>query len=152
MLAAAILAGCEPDEKCRQNMRVVACVTLRGIAVDSTLVGTEFTKWDSITIKHITTDSVLYDNQKDLSTLRFPLTVDTTMNSYAMTWRGLTDTLYIRYTNTMQYVSMACGCIVYHTIDSVWAKQVWMDSVSIINSTVENHEQENIKIHSTVAQ
>ena len=145
-----LLWGCRPDEICRQDLSVAAGVTLRGISVDTSGIGTEFTQWDSITVQGIGSDSVLYDNSKSVTTLHLPLRADSNVTAYRVTWRGMDDVLYFRHDNTRRYISMACGCIIYHVIDTVWCAGVWMDSVRLLNSTVESASQDNVKIFTTV--
>jgi len=144
---AASIVSCQPDEGCRQNMNVSAGVTLRGLATDSADVETPFSSWDSITVQGVDNDSLLYDNSKLISQLQLPLHNDTGITVYRLTWHNTEDKLYFHHDNTMQFVSMACGCIIYHTIDSVWCEGTWIDSVKIINSAVESVQQENVKIY-----
>lgn len=73
--------------------------------------------------------------------------MDTNVTQYAIRWHDMEDILTIRHTNDRHYISMACGCVIYHTIDSVWTHGVFIDSLSILNSTVENYEQDNIYLH-----
>ena len=127
-------------------MNVSADVTLRGFSMDTANVVTEFSSWDSITVQGVNNDSVLYDNSKLVSQLQLPLHNFTDTTVYSLTWHGTEDKLYIRHDNTMQFVSMACGCIIYHHIDSVWCEGTWIDSVKIINSAVESVQQENVKV------
>ena len=131
-------------------MNVTAGVTLRGLAVDSAANVTEFASWDSITVQGVGSDSVLYDNSYSVTQLQLPLRSDTTVTAFTLTWHELTETLYIRHDNTQRFVSMACGCAIYHNIDSVWFSGTWIDSVKIINSAVEAVKQENIKLYTTL--
>ena len=150
LILAAGLVACEPDKTCRQDMSVTAGVTLRGLQVDSTGKATEFAAWDSITVQGVGNDSVLYDNKLNVSQLQLPLRSDTNITAFTLTWHEMTETLYIHHDNTQRFVSMACGCIIYHNIDSVWFTGTWIDSVKIINATVEAVKQENIKLYTTL--
>lgn len=145
-----LLAACEPDEVCRQETSVTAGIVLRGIVVDTTWIGKEVTTWDTITVQGVGNDSILYDHSTYLSVLRLPLRVDTDVTQFTLLWNGFTDTLFIQHDNRMQFISMACGCVIFHHIDSAWCTRHWMDSVTIINSTIENYEQDNLRVHSTV--
>lgn len=145
-----ILVGCRPDEVCRQDLDIAAGVVLRGISVDTAGVGSEFTSWDSITVQGVGRDSVLYNNAKSVTILRLPLRSDTALTMFRLIWHGEEDTLYVRHDNTRRYVSMACGCIIYHNIDTAWSGGVWIDSLEILNSTVESASQNNIRIYTTI--
>ena len=57
------------------------------------------------------------------------------------------DTLYIQHTPRQQFISMACGCTVYHTITAAWSTDPRVDSVSIINASVEAAAQDNLCIY-----
>jgi hypothetical protein len=72
---------------------------------------------------------------------------DTTLTCYLMAYHDQMDTLYIQHTPRQQFVSMACGCAVYHTISAAWSSDPRVDSVTIINAAVETVAQENICIY-----
>ena len=93
---------------------------------------------------------MLYNNKQSVTQLQLPLRSDTTVTAFTLTWHEMTETLYIRHDNTQRFVSMACGCIIYHNIDSVWFTGTWIDSVKIINAAVETVKQENIKLYTTL--
>lgn len=144
------LAACQPDTTCRQSTDVVAGIALRGISIDSTGVATDFTAWDEITVQGVGNDSVLYDNSTNVSRILVPLCIDTNITAYSLDWKNQEDIIYFRHDNTRRFISMACGCVVYHTIDSVWCKGTWIDSVKIVNSAVEPVEQDNVRVFVTV--
>ena len=148
----AVLAACEPDKTCRQDVDVNATILLKGTFIDTAGVASSFTTWDSITVQGVGSDSVLYDNEKSVSKLLVPLRIDKNVTAYALTWRGKTDTLYMWHDNTQRFISMACGCVVYHTIESVAGRSVWMDSLKLVNSAVENIEQDNVQVYVTIVQ
>jgi len=145
-----LFASCQPDEKCRQSLDVVAGIALKGTAVDSLGEGTAFTSWDSITVQGVGNDSVLYDNKKAVSRVLVPLRIDTNVTAFTLTWHGVDDVVYIKHDNERRFVSMACGCVIYHTIESVWCKGTWIDSVKLVNSAVETVEQDNMQVYVTI--
>lgn len=144
-----LLAGCQPDTGCRTEMEVTAGVTVEWVLVDTTGQGIRQLQWDSVTVQGIGCDSLLYDRAKGAKVLRLPLRVDASQTDYRLTWHEQTDILHIQHTNNRQYISMACGCAIFHVIDSVWADGVFIDSLSLLNSTVENYAQDNIYLHLT---
>ena len=141
-----LLSGCRPDTVCRQDTDVAMGVSVCWLQTDSTGTITEQTAFDSIRVQGVGSDSVLYDNSKNLSALRLPLRADTCVTAFALLWHGTEDTLFVRHDNTRHFISQACGCMVYHTIDTVWHSGNAIDSVAILNSTVESEEQENVQL------
>lgn len=141
-----LLTGCRPDTICRQDTDVAMGVSVRWLQTDSEGTTAEQNTFDSIRVQGIGNDSVLYNNGRNLSALRLPLRADTCVTAFALLWHGTKDTLFIRHDNTRHFVSQACGCMVYHTIDTVWHSGSAIDSIALINSTIENNEQENIQL------
>lgn len=150
LLALVCLCACQPDTSCRQDLDVTAGVTLKGTTIDSLGVGIEFTSWDSITVQGAGNDSLLYDNSKSINRLSLPLRGDTTYTVYRLNWHGQDAVITVKHDNTQRFISMACGCVVYHTIEAVSFTGSWIDSVKIINSAVEPAEQENVTVYLTV--
>ena len=150
LLLAVGLMACQPDKSCRQDIYVACQVTLQGIAVDSIGEEHEFTTWDSITVQGVGNDSILYDNNYSVSKILLPLRLDTNLTAYSITWQEETDTLYIQHTNSMTFISMACGCAIYHTVDSVWYSGSRWDSIKIVNTAVEAVAQENVRLYKRV--
>ena len=150
-LAALVLVGCEPDKTCRQEIDVRTGLVLRCFHHDTLDIVNEVVSWDSITVQGVGNDSVLYNNTKNVKQVWLPLRGDTTITAYNLTWQGKTETLYIQHTRSSQvFVSMACGCIIFHHIEKVWCDKVWADSVVIVNSAVELPKQDNIRIYATI--
>ena len=150
MLGALCLVCCQPDTTCRQNTDVVAGIVLRGMSIDSAGIAHEFASWDEITVQGVGSDSVLYDSCTNVSRILVPLRIDTNITAFSLDWRNAEDIIYFRHDNTRRFISMACGCVVYHTIDSVWCDGTWIDSVKIVNSAVEPVEQDNVRIFVTI--
>ena len=142
-----LLAACQPDTSCRQSINVAAGVVLHGLYVDSLGEASEFKAWDSVTVQGVGSDSVLYNNSYTVSRMLLPLHTDTNMTAYSILWHEEYDTLYIRHTNTMHFISMACGCAIYHLIDTAWVSGMQIDSIKIVNSAVEAVAQDNIRIY-----
>ena len=64
-----------------------------------------------------------------------------------MTFHEQTDTLYVAHTPRQYFVSLACGCAIYHTITAAWSSDARVDSVQIINASVESAVQDNLRIY-----
>ena len=149
LILAMVLVACEPDRTCRYDVDVNAVLVLKCTHYDTLDVASTVEQWDSITVQGMGNDSVLYDNKKAVKEVQLPLREDTTVTAYELTWQGKKETLYIQHSNTQQFISMACGCVIYHQIEKVWTDKVWADSVEIINAAVEATEQNNIRIFAT---
>lgn len=143
------LVACEPDRTCRYDVDVNAVLVLKCTHYDTLDVASTVEQWDSITVQGVGNDSILYANSKAVKQVNLPLREDTTVTAYELTWKGKKETLYIQHSNTQQFISMACGCVIYHQIEKVWCDKVWADSVEIINAAVETVEQNNIRIFAT---
>lgn len=133
------LTSCQNDESCRENTTVLIQVDLYSY---STL---NLKKTDSLTVKGIGTDSVLY-LKKALSSIALPLHNTSNKTSFEVSINGLKDTLDIVHQNQDYLLDYNCGCLKNHTIDSVYFKGNAIDSISIIQNSVNNVQKENIRL------
>ena len=140
-------AACEPDTECRtaNNIGMQMVFALDSMRGDTALVS--FSRFDTLTVQGVGNDSVLYDKQTNVTSVFLPLRTDTTLTAYAMSAYGKKDTLYISHDNNVIFVSLACGCFVYHTINSVNNRGGLIDSIVILNSTIENYKQDNVRLY-----
>jgi len=122
-------------------------------------------KLDTINNKFSTLDSILYNNSKSISTINLPLhsfesstIFELTFNSKKVRQNPVTnkndttryintkDTLTIYHKNMNDYLSLECGSIVIHSIDTAIVTNHFVDSIRISNHLVNNINAENIKI------
>ena len=150
ILGAAVLVACQPDTSCRQDTDVRAGLVLRCLHIDTLDVAKEEVSWDTITVQGVGSDSILYNRKVNQKQLYLPLQEDKTETSFILEWKGKKEILHIQHSNTSRFLSMACGCVIYHQIEKVWCDKVWADSVVIINTAVETIRQDNIRIYATV--
>lgn len=141
-----LLLSCQPDTGCRTEIKVVSDVSVEWINVDSLEHPSKNNTWDSVSVMGIGSEMLLYKQSTNVKTLRLPLRGDTCVSDFLILWHGNTDILHIHHQNDRHYISLACGCTIYHTIDSVWSEGTFIEHAEIINSSVENYEQENIHI------
>lgn len=136
------LQACTPDEQCRKESIINMEITFYN---DSTL---QKASVDSITIYGVDNDSILYNNQKSVSSVALPLQKTKNETQYVFTNGTYTDTLTIEHTNTDNFISIECGCFVYHNITNVYSQKTWIDSIAIINPdvTTTNYEDEHLQI------
>lgn len=143
------LLCCEPDSECRQTATINCKVVFACDSLNADSVKVNFKTIDSLSVWGVGCDSMLYDNPKNVSSLLLPLRGDTTITKFLMLLHGSTDTLTIYHQNTNNFISLACGCFIYHTIDTVMCSSNLVDSVEILNTAVENYEQDNVKLYLT---
>lgn len=146
VLIAVVLTGCIPDEVCRQDSDIVAGISCEWTTIndEGELVLQE--RWDSVTMKGVEKDSILYWNEKNIEIIYAPFRQDTTITGLYIKWHNIEDTLWIKHTNEQNFISMACGCFIYHTIDSVWSGKHFIDTAYVVNTSVVNIKEENIVV------
>ena len=147
MSCALMLAACTAETTCRKDMSVAMVVTLQADSLNQKGHAVRYTSWDSLTVELLDPSYPLYDNRKSISKLPLPLQPFTCISSYLMTFHEQTDTLFVEHTPRQYFVSLACGCAIYHTITAAWSTDPRVDSVQIINANVEDDVQENLCIH-----
>lgn len=138
-------ASCEPDTNCHQDLDVRAKITLQADSITFEGDTISYTQWDSILVVGVGSDIGLQD--KNIQMMGLELRPDSNLTAYLMLYHNQVDTLYIQHTPRQQFISMACGCAVYHTITATWSTDTRIDSVSIINASVELATEENLRIY-----
>lgn len=140
------LLSCEPDRTCHQDMQATMIVTLRADSMDVQGNKHTYDAWDSLYVQGVGATDVLY-NPKSIKQLGVCLRPDTTETAFLILYHGQVDTLTVTHTPSLHYVSLSCGCAVYHTITAARSSDERVDSVTIINASVETTAQENIRIY-----
>ena len=140
-----LLLSCEPDKVCHQELQVVAQIILSADSVSATGDTISYAQWDSVLVVGLGSDIGLKD--RNVKKMGLELRPDTTMTQFLMQYHNQVDTLFIEHTPRMQYISAACGCAIYHTILRAWSSDSRVDSVSIINASVEALAQDNLCIY-----
>lgn len=107
---------------------------------------------DSLTIQGLDTagihiDSLLYNKSKKISKVFLPLNKFVTVSKFIVTFNKTTDTVSILHSNSDLYLSLECGCLKVHTIDTVLTTNHFVDSVRINNHNVININAEHIQIY-----
>ena len=147
MLCAILMAACTTDTTCRKEMDVAMGLTLQADSLNANGHAVIYTNWDSLTVEVLGKNELLIDNGKGIKRLFLPLRPDTTISTFLMTFHEQTDTLYVAHTPRQYFVSLACGCAIYHTITAAWSSDSRVDSIGIINASVENAVQDNLRIY-----
>lgn len=140
-----LFTACEPDAACHQEMGSAVQITLSADSITSAGDTAYYAQWDSVTVVGIGSDIGMQG--KDVKVMGLELRPDTNLTAYLMLYHNQIDTLYIQHTPRQQFISLACGCAVYHTITAAWSSDPRVDSVSIINASVESVAQDNLCIY-----
>lgn len=145
-----LLAACTVDTECRQteSVRCVVVFTCDSVVNNAdTTYRTVFNTLDSVTVQGVGNDSILYYNQKNVNKLSLPLRSDTTETRYLLTLNSRQETLVIRHDNNEYFVSLACGCFVFHEVDTAFGTNGRIYNSEILNTAVQNTEQDNIRLY-----
>lgn len=167
LLCILLSTSCVVDEQCRQNTQVQLevgfyhvkksitqdTITTSTLTIDTLTV--KGLKFDSINSKYILADSILYNNSRLESSLLLPLHKFENVSKYQITFKTKIDTvkvvkidtLTVLHQNTNDYLSLECGCIKIHSIDTVFTTNHFADSIRIVNHNVNNINAENIRIY-----
>lgn len=145
-----VYASCTTDEQCRKDRYVKMQLGFYHVTYNSTTKTRTATiiTIDSITVKGIGVDSILYNNKKT-SSITLPLNKLATESKYEIKFNQITDTVTILHTNMDTYLSLECGCIKTHTIDTVLTTNHFLDSIgiSVHDVNTSTSAQEHIKLY-----
>lgn len=140
-----LFTSCEPETTCHQELDSAVQITLSADSITSAGDTVYYAQWDSITVAGVGSDIGMQGN--GIKVMGLELRPDTNLTMYLMLYHDQIDTLYIQHTPRQQFISLACGCAVYHTITAAWSSDPRVDSVSIINASVETVAQDNLCIY-----
>ena len=144
-LGSFVLVSCEPDKVCHQELQATAQIIFSADSVGVEGDTISYTQWDSVLVVGMGNDVGL--KGKNTKRIGLELRPDTTLTQFLMLYHNQVDTLFIEHTPRLQYISAACGCAIYHTITRAWSSDSRVDSVSIINASVEALAQDNLCIY-----
>ena len=147
--------SCTTDETCTQTKYVKLTAGFyhfndttkitSALTIDSLTV--QGLKLDTSTGQYHLVDSILYNNQKKVSTINLPLNNGSTQSKFRIRFNAIVDTLTIYHTNFNDYLSLECGCIKTHSIDTVTATHHYIDSIQIKIHDVNTINAENIRLY-----
>jgi len=98
-------------------------------------------------------DSLLIDTSLIINPLELPLRISGDTSTYIINFinrledENRSDTIHFVHQNKEHFISEACGCVMYHIMDTVIYTRNKIRSISIANKDVTNEEQENIQIY-----
>ena len=146
------ITSCSVDTECRQQINGVVGVQLQGdslrLNADSSAYDTvSFTQIRGLIVHGLEHDSLLADGLTSISTLQLPLKKKADTTAFVLSLAGIEDTLLIAYTRELSYVSLACGCAVLSTIDTLDFTTHFIDSVELINTAVTTVKENHLKLY-----
>jgi len=168
--------SCAVDESCRTNRSVLMDLGMYHVnKTDTSTITTAFSfdsltvrglKYDNAVNKYVYTDSILYNNAKAISKINLPLHSFESTSAFEVTFNGKIiktntvtnkndttvyvnkkDTLTVTHQNMDKYLSLECGRIKIHSVDTILTTNNFIDSIRITNRKVNNINVENIKIY-----
>ena len=140
--------SCNTDETCRKSRTVLLGMDfyLATINKQTNQVVVQKLTIDSLWVLGENLDKFFYAKQKT-NTIKLPLNLFENETSFQMRFNKTTDTVTIKYKNITEFLSLDCGYIRTHEIDSVISTRNFIDSITILNQKVGTIYVENIKIH-----
>lgn len=104
---------------------------------------------DSMTVKGVGSDSILYKN-KTLSGFVLDLNTNATETQFLITTQQngylFVDTLTLKHQNAPWFQSMECGCRVFSTLNSCRVSGIIFKSAVIADSAVINLKSEHVRL------
>lgn len=155
--------ACTTDETCTQTKYVkltagfyhVNDTTFIASAIILDSLTIQGLKLDTVTKQYHLVDSILY-NKQNVSSIDLPLNTFSLQSKFRIKYSdSAMDTISIYHQNFNDYLSLECGCIEIHSIDTVTSthhfidtKQLhYIDSIKILNHNVNTINAENIRLY-----
>lgn len=149
-----LFTGCSVDTECRQKADIYLGVTFVGDSLRLTADSTDyehvqFTSFKGMQITGVGRDSILYGLNTNISKAQLPLRPDSTITAFQLIYNGQSDTLYIVHDNQYNFISLACGCFVFHNINdsASYHTHHFIDSVHILNTQVTSAKEDHLRIY-----
>jgi hypothetical protein len=137
--------GCTNDNSCHENRYVVMTSNFYTIKNDTTKTFT----MDSIWVKGLGSDSILYKNSKSITSISLPLHKLQDTSRFVIRFNNIYDTLTIVHTNIQKYLSLECGCLVTHKLDSIksYTTTHKVKRIKVKYDNVSTTKRENLQIY-----
>lgn len=153
LLIISTLIACNNDETCRKSRIVNMSIHFYKDTINSKTTDTVslVLSLDSITAYGLNNDSILYKKVKNKTSIVLPLNQFAEKSQFVLKSNGNYDTLTVYYKNKYEYLSLECGAVRVHQIDSVNTTGHFLHYLTIVNkdvnTTTTSNNAENIKIH-----
>jgi len=153
-----LIVSCATDDSCTQTKYVTFTAdffhiyhndttkinTIYAMSIDSLTI--QGLRLDTLTGRYTPVDSILYNNSLE-SKVSLPLNNFSTHSTFRLKFKTISDTMTIYHTNMNDYLSLECGCVILHKIDTVTITRHFIDSVRITNHDVNTINAENIRLY-----
>jgi len=143
-----LMVNCGSDGDCRQT--AVVSLGVDFYKTELNLVTEKFDNKpysDTLTIFGLGNDSLLYEYTKE-DKVRLPLKLFSTQTTYIFERKHLApDTITFNYENEENFISLECGCLIFHRITDIEHTFYNIDSVVVINNFVADNTGKNIRIY-----
>jgi hypothetical protein len=143
VITTGFLHGCAADNDCREDLYVQMAAGFHTIVNDTVRAFTI----DSLWVKGIGNDSVIYNNAKAVTSIQLPLEKLKDTTRFAIRFNNVRDTLVCVHTNMNKYVSLECGCMTTFALDTLIFTRHKMQKAVILNKNVINKQIENVQIY-----
>ncbi|HNX87905.1 MAG TPA: DUF6452 family protein [Paludibacteraceae bacterium] len=143
------LISCNNDETCRKSKTVLMGAKFYQDTLNlktNQYVTINF-KADSLTASGVNNDSIIYKKVTNLSEIKLPVDKLKTQSRFSIKFNEVYDTITVLYHNTDEYLSLECGCVRTHTIDTVLTTNHIIEKIKIIQPIINTTYVENIKIY-----
>lgn len=141
--------SCNTDETCRKSRTVLLGMNFYLDTINqlnNRLVVLNLSV-DSVWVKGVGNDSVLYNNRKRVNSVKLPLNSFSEESKFHFQFNTFTDTIAIKHKNINEFLSLECGYIRTFEIDTVISTHNFIDSISVTQELVNTIYVENIQIH-----
>jgi hypothetical protein len=110
---------------------------------------------DSLTVQglsilNVPSDSILYSNRKKVGKIILPLNKFAAQSRFLVKFNQMTDTITVFHKNFHEFLSLECGCIKVHEIDSVQVSKNFVDSTHLKYKFVNTTNAEHIQIFHSI--
>jgi len=141
-------SSCSTEETCRKSKTVLLGAKLYQDTLNTKTnqYVTLSYKADSLTSLGVGVNMYIYKSAKDLSEIKLPLDKLQTQSRFSIKFNEIYDTITVVYHNTDEYMSLECGCVRTHTIDTVLTTNHFIEKILLSKPIINTTYVENIKI------
>ena len=149
------LMSCTSEENCMQDLKFSMKAEIYRMVFDTSIEQFVPEKYSlPISLNGLGRDSLLYDSTFT-STLNIPLQKLDSISSFVLTTTIQVDTSYVttkdtidfHHTNSEEFISIECGCIVTNLLTGVAQTTHHIDSIIVVSPEVDLQSKNNIKIY-----
>lgn len=112
--------------------------------------GNPLTLSDTLTVTACGTDSVLLNRSLNTKEMLLPMSYQAAEDTFVLRYYckdfDVKDTLFVAKTNHIYYESPDCPTVMMHTIEGVRCAQVFVDSVEVVNKSVDFVDATNVRL------